>query len=272
VHAGIVLCGGRSSRMGRAKAWLPWQGRPLVCHVVARLREVVDEVVVVSSQALELPPLEARVVRDREPELGPLAGIREGLAHLRAELAYVTATDAPWLTAAFVRALLERGRAAAPEVDGFVQTLAAVYPRSALDCASRLLAAGRRRPLDLLESQRFLRVGAGELPDADPGAWRGFNTPDEYLAAVRAAGDPEPVVLELLGRARLAAGRREIEPPVGRLGEVLSAAPKGLGLVEDGRVARPYLVSLDGRSFVRDTSVPVGPGEHVIVLDASVGG
>ena len=32
--AGIVLCGGKSSRMGRAKAWLPWCGRPLVAHVV----------------------------------------------------------------------------------------------------------------------------------------------------------------------------------------------------------------------------------------------
>jgi hypothetical protein len=151
-----------------------------------------------------------------------------------------------------------------------VQTLAAVYPRGAAECASRLLAAGRRRPLDLLESQRFQRVDPGELPD--PTAWRGFNTPGEYLAAVRAAGDARPVVLELLGRARLAAGRRELEVPIGTLGEVLAAAPPGLELVCDGRVARPYLVSIDGRQFVRDLQVPIGPDEHVIVLDASVGG
>ena len=44
--AAIVLCGGRSTRMGRAKAWLPWCGRPLVAHVVETLRPAFDEVVV----------------------------------------------------------------------------------------------------------------------------------------------------------------------------------------------------------------------------------
>ena len=64
--AGIILCGGKSSRMGRDKAWLPWCGQPMIAHVVSILRPIVDEVVVVASDALELPPLEARVVRDRD--------------------------------------------------------------------------------------------------------------------------------------------------------------------------------------------------------------
>jgi molybdopterin-guanine dinucleotide biosynthesis protein A len=256
--------------MGRAKAWLPWQGRPMVAHVVEQLRQAVDEVVVVSSEQLDLPPLPARVVRDREPELGPLAGIREGLAHVESELAFVTATDAPYLTPEFVTALLSYGTAAAPEVEGYVQTLSAVYPRSALDCASSLLAAEERRPLALLEAQGFRKVDATELPGCD--AVRGFNTPEAYLAAVRVSGDDTPVVLELLGRAQLAAGRREIETPVGTLAEVLAAAPPELELVAGERVSRHHLVSIDGRSFVRDTAIPVGPGEHVIVLDASVGG
>jgi molybdopterin-guanine dinucleotide biosynthesis protein A len=243
----------------------------MVAHVVERLSEVVDEVVVVSSEQLDLPPLPARVVRDREPELGPLAGIREGLAHVKGELAYVTATDAPFLTPEFVKTMLSYGKAAAPEVDGIVQPLAAVYPRSALACASSLLESDRRRPLALLEAQDYRRVDAAELTGCED-AVRGFNTPKEYLAAVRTSGDDSPVVLELLGRAQLAAGRREIETPVGTLAEVLAAAPPELELVQEGRVARHHLVSIDGRSFLRDLRVPIGPGEHVIVLDASVGG
>jgi molybdopterin-guanine dinucleotide biosynthesis protein A len=71
--AAIVLCGGRSTRMGRAKAWLPWRGQPMVAHVVASLRAggAVDEVIVVTSEELDLPPLEGRLVRDRAPTLGP---------------------------------------------------------------------------------------------------------------------------------------------------------------------------------------------------------
>ena len=63
-RAGIVLCGGRSSRMGRAKAWLPWFGRSMIEHVVESLLPVVDEVVVVTSSELDLPFLSARVVSD----------------------------------------------------------------------------------------------------------------------------------------------------------------------------------------------------------------
>lgn len=268
--AGIVLCGGRSSRMGRAKAWLPWRGRPMVAHVVEVLREAVDEVVVVASEKLELPPLDASVVRDRTPGLGPLGGIREGLAHVASELAYVSGTDAPYLSPAFVKALLAQRRAAALELDGRVQTLSAVYPRAGLRCAEQLLGAGRLRPIFLLEAFGYRKLPAEALPDPD--SVRGFNTPAEYLAAVREADREASATLELLGRSRLAAGRREVEVPVGSLGEVLAHAPSQLGLVDGSRVSRHFLVSLDGRTFVRDLAIPVGPGEHVIVLDASVGG
>jgi molybdopterin-guanine dinucleotide biosynthesis protein A len=268
--AGIVLCGGRSSRMGRPKAWLPWRGRPMVEHVVGVLRRAVDEVVVVTSRELDLPSLDARVVCDREPELGPLGGIREGLAHVGAELAYVCGTDAPFLTPDFVAALLSVGGAAAPEVDGHVQTLAAVYPRCALARAEALLARGRMRPLFLLEELGYRRVPADGLPDLD--SVRGFNTPREYLETLRREDPDARAVLEFLGRSRVATGRRELEVPVGTLAEVLAHARPAVDLVEDGRVARPFAVSLGGRGFVRDGGVPVGAGEHVIVLDAAVGG
>src|SRR5262245_51616503 len=169
--------------MGRAKAWLAWRGRPMLVHVVDVLRRAVGEVVVVTSGTLELPPVDAPVVSDREPDRGPLAGIREGLAHVQAELAYVTATDAPFLEPAFVRSRLAYGGAAAPELDGHVQTLAAVYPKAALPSAEALIRAGRMRPLHLLEAVGYRKIAAAELPAAR--SVRGFNTPAEYLEAVR---------------------------------------------------------------------------------------
>jgi molybdopterin-guanine dinucleotide biosynthesis protein A len=264
--AGIVLCGGRSSRMGRSKAWLPWRGRPLLVHVVETLCRAVDEVVVVSSAELELPPLDARVVCDRESHLGPLAGIREGLANIEAELAFVTGTDAPFLTPVFAKTLLALGRAAAPRANGFVQTMSAVYPRSALPRAEELIAQGRRRPLDLLRASDYCEVPSHELPDT--ASLRGFNTPAEYLAAVREAFPGSEARLEFEGSARRRTGREAIEVPVGTLAEVLSRARPEPPLHRGELVAPAFLVSLDEREFVRDTRIPIGPGERAVVTDA----
>ena len=75
-----------------------------------------------------------------------------------------------------------------------------------------------------------------------------------------------------VGVARLGTSTRST---IGTLGEVLASVARlshELELVEGDRLAPPYLVSLDGRVFVCDLSIPIGPGERVVLLYASVGG
>ena len=113
--AGIVLAGGRSTRMGRPKAALEWHGSTLlerVCGIVARA--VDGPLVVVRAPGQELPALPPAVelVDDAHEGRGPLQGLAAGLAALggRAERAYVSSTDVPLLHPAFVHALPGRGR------------------------------------------------------------------------------------------------------------------------------------------------------------------
>lgn len=276
-RTGIVLCGGRSSRMGRAKAWLPWFGPSMVEHVVARLLPAVDDVVVVTSAELDLPPLPARVVCDRAPELGPLAAIREGLAAAESKYAFVTSVDAPYLSAEFVRAMFALGRPAAPVAEDRIQVLSAIYPCAAWVRADELLSQGVRRPRVLLEEfgyEPIEQTASGHSSDHSsvPPAWTGFNTPTEYLDAVRSCDPDATAEVELLGRAAKKARASRHSLPVGTLGEILSRLPEPLSLIEDGRVAKSHIVSLGGRDLVRDLTVPVGPGENVSVIDALAGG
>ena len=55
--AGVVLCGGRSSRMGRPKAWLPFGRELMLPRVVRLLGEAVGPVAVVAAPGQDLPPL-----------------------------------------------------------------------------------------------------------------------------------------------------------------------------------------------------------------------
>src|SRR5215475_1152431 len=108
---GVVLCGGRSSRMGRAKAWLPFGSELMLQRVVRIVREVVEPVVVVAAPGQDVPPLppEVEIVRDEVEGRGPLAGLAAGLAALegKADAVYLSSCDVPFLRAEFVRRVVE---------------------------------------------------------------------------------------------------------------------------------------------------------------------
>jgi molybdopterin-guanine dinucleotide biosynthesis protein A len=198
IHVGgVVLCGGQSQRMGRPKAWLPFAGEVMLARVVRLLGEVVEPVVVVAAPGQEVPPLPAgvAVVRDEEKGRGPLQGLAAGLAALegRAEAAYLSSCDVPFLRPAFVRRLIDLlgGHSiCVPRVGGYHHPLAAVYRLSAGAAAARLLAENRLRPFFLFEAVPTRVVEAHELTDVDPAlqTLRNLNTPEDYEAAVREVG------------------------------------------------------------------------------------
>src|SRR6266702_2021589 len=109
--AGIVLAGGRSSRMGTPKAALEWHGSTLLHRTAGIMLRVTDgPVVVVRAPGQELPalPAQTEVVEDPREGLGPVQGLAAGLAALsgRAEVTFVSSTDMPFLHPAFVRRVL----------------------------------------------------------------------------------------------------------------------------------------------------------------------
>ena len=101
---GIVLCGGKSTRMGVAKATLPFGPETMLQRVVRLLGTIVSPIVAVAARDQELPALPADVIvtRDEREARGPLEGLRAGLKALPASVdaAYVTSCDVPLLVPA----------------------------------------------------------------------------------------------------------------------------------------------------------------------------
>ena len=126
--AGIVLAGGRSSRMGSPKASLDWHGSTLLRRVTGIIARCVDgPVVVVGAPGQQLPELDpaVEVVKDAREYRGPLQGLAGGLEAIdgRATVAYVSSTDLPLLHPAFVQcvvgSLRDRHDVVLPEVGGY---------------------------------------------------------------------------------------------------------------------------------------------------------
>ncbi len=181
--------------MGRAKALLPFGPEGLLLRVLRLAGEACAERVVAAAGGQELPPLPDGVtlVRDALPGQGPLEGLAAGLAACRAPAAFCTSCDAPFLRPALVDLLFERlGGAAAAQavVDGFPQPLLAVYRTALAAKATGLVRAGRKRVVFLAEGEEVVRIPEEEVRRVDPdlASFRDCDTPEEYAAALRAAG------------------------------------------------------------------------------------
>jgi molybdenum cofactor guanylyltransferase len=198
IHVGgIILCGGQSKRMRRPKAWLPFGGELMLPRVVRLLSAAVAPVVVVAAPEQDVPPLppEVAVVRDEHKGRGPLQGLAAGLDALqgRADAAYLSSCDVPFLQPAFVRRLIDLLGAHAicvPRVGDYHHPLAAVYRLEVADAVRRLLTEDRLRPFFLFEAVPTRVVEAAELAEVDPTfqTLRNLNTPEEYKKAERDAG------------------------------------------------------------------------------------
>ena len=204
---GIVLCGGRSTRMGQDKASLRCGDETLLERAVRVVKEVADEVIVVArpvedrdtggGNPFSRPPkrvvrrwigLPVVLVHDPIADLGPLAGIAAGLSASTTDLNIVIACDMPLIRAAVLRRLLDlRGNAdiCLAVIDGRASPLCAVYRSSVAVAARQLLAAGERRVMRLLDQVQTKRVDAAVFRDLDPDldSFLSCNTPEDLRKA-----------------------------------------------------------------------------------------
>lgn len=274
--AGVVLAGGRSSRMGTSKAALEWHGSTLLRRVTGILSRSVDgPVCVVRAPGQPLPALPPgiEVLDDPAEGRGPLQGIAVALTALvdRAEAAFVCSTDLPLLHPAFVRrvTLGEGADVVLPVVAGHRQPLAACYRTCLAAAAVRLVAADRLRPAFLyddcvvveLSRDVLLADPAVRLADPELDSVSGVNTPADYAAA-RARPAPTVTVQRFGVLASGERGDRTVRAAT------LAGAADAVGLV----LSRHVLAALNGDQMSRDPELPLVAGDVVAFLSADAGG
>jgi molybdopterin-guanine dinucleotide biosynthesis protein A len=193
---GIVLAGGRSSRMGQDKAALVLDGRTLLQHACDALAAAADEIVIVGSPGRPLPAVSAAVpvrrVDDAVEGEGPLAGIAAGLAAAHGEVAAVVGCDMPHLAPALLRLLAEQALAGArlvvPLHHGRPEGLCSAWRVDALPVVQAHLAAGDRAVLSVEGDLDGVRLAPEAYRDADPEglSFVNMNTPEELRAEIEA--------------------------------------------------------------------------------------
>jgi molybdopterin-guanine dinucleotide biosynthesis protein A len=176
-RAGYVLVGGRSSRMGRDKALLPFRGRTLVECVAQNVLAAAGSVKLVGDPSkygfLGLP-----VIEDRTPDCGPLSGIEAALADSTAALTLITACDMPSLNPDFLDWILREAANSTADVTWVEnEPLCGAYRPSAHTAAAAALSNGRYKVLSA-----FANLNVRCLTPTDTSPLANANTPEEWAS------------------------------------------------------------------------------------------
>lgn len=188
--SGFVLAGGKSTRMGQDKATLTLNGRTLLEHALAALRQVCRDVSILGRY--ELYGTFAPVYEDIYPGCGPLGGIYTALSNAQTPYSLIIAVDTPFLMPEFLSYLAERAIASdavviTPEIDDYTQPLCTVYSLDFLPIAERALKTGNYKIVPLFPRGQTLVIKEAELRRFAFGAemFENLNTPEDMERARR---------------------------------------------------------------------------------------
>ncbi|RLT05283.1 MAG: molybdenum cofactor guanylyltransferase [Planctomycetota bacterium] len=191
--AGVVLCGGKSRRMGKEKYRLVVLGETLLQRICRIVQPEVSRILIVAAVDQQIPQSESNieVLRDEIRDAGPLAGIAQALTYLQTTedapaAAFVTSCDVPLLKPELIRLLrnqlTEEFDAVVVRDSNFAYPLCAIYRIAAAATAARLITSGQHRAAALSENLRtsWLPLDAIRTVDQNLDSLLNCNTPEDY--------------------------------------------------------------------------------------------
>ena len=181
----VLLAGGRSTRMGRDKAALPWAGGALWEHQLATLRATgAGEVCISGPRNGPYATCGLPILEDRTPGTGPLAALETAFS--RAAYIVVLAIDMPAMGADYLcelmRAALRNNRSVIPEIESRFEPLAAVYVSAIAPLVEEALRGTEHSMHELVRAalRRDLAL-THPVPAESRILFRNLNTPEDLI-------------------------------------------------------------------------------------------
>lgn len=177
----VILAGGRSTRMGRDKAFLDWHGESLLARQIRIARAAgIQEIFISGRRGVDYSIFNLPVLHDSIEAAGPLAGIHSALLAASQPWVFVAAVDLPHLDAHAVRTLVDE---AARRNSGIVtccagnwEPLASIYPKSAAERCGELLRRGTRSVREFaLDCMERREAEIFEFPAEEQGSFTNLN-------------------------------------------------------------------------------------------------
>jgi molybdopterin-guanine dinucleotide biosynthesis protein A len=181
---GIILSGGKSTRMGRNKALIQIEGMPIIRRIHALFEKLFREVIIVTDQDEPYLNLDAKIYPDLIPNRGVLGGLYTGLFFSSFFFSFCVACDMPFLKESVVKYLVENIHGhdvVVPQTKDGLQPLHAIYSKNCLEPIKKIIGEGKYKIIDLYPMVRVKIIGEDEFLSLDPmkESFINVNTPEE---------------------------------------------------------------------------------------------
>jgi molybdopterin-guanine dinucleotide biosynthesis protein A len=183
---GIILAGGRSSRMGSEKGLLELHGKKMIEYIVAALKPITSEIILVSANpgySFLGYPLYPDLITD----CGPSGGIFTGLHHSSTEKNIVLSCDTPYINTAFLDYLIRNAgdeEITVPVFQTHTEALCGIYSKNIQPRLGEIISGGERKMTEILKQFRVNYLDTGAQTQFDPRLiFRNINTREDLLEA-----------------------------------------------------------------------------------------
>jgi molybdopterin-guanine dinucleotide biosynthesis protein A len=191
--SGIIMAGGRSSRMKFNKAFAEVGGKSVIKIIIEKLQPLFQELIIISNEPQLFTSFGLPIYQDIYPYLGPVGGIHSALVNASYDQMFILGCDMPFMNMQLVEYMLSRISnydSVVPEIDGYLQPLAAVYNRSCLPVFTECLEHDKLKLTLIFNELNALVLKEDELQKFGSVREMFFNVndPDALAEAQKIAG------------------------------------------------------------------------------------
>lgn len=187
---GIILAGGKNTRMGLNKALLRLHGRAIIEHIIEVIEPIFSEILLVSNSLNDFKFLRLKSVRDIPSAEGSLAGIYSGLVYSKTYRSFFFACDMPFINPDLIKFMMGESRShdvIIPQGRSGLEPLHAVYSKDCLNPIKDQLDRKNLKIVDFFSQVKVKLIDQSTIRRFDPDeiGFFNLNTRADYEKALR---------------------------------------------------------------------------------------
>lgn len=186
---GVILAGGKSSRMGQAKAFLPYKGATLIEHIISEVKPYCKSIILSANDPEKYQYLSLPVITDQNRDCGPLGGLEAVLAKISTQYCFIVPCDLPFFSGKIIPVLsaeIEDADVCVPVINNFYEPLVALYSKNALSGIRHSIEQGSYKVMDAFKGLNVKKLEEDKIYQSNlQNIFLNINTWDEYQKLIR---------------------------------------------------------------------------------------